>query len=815
MIHFSTFKRVTDAKHGILHKLSVEECLEKFFKRHIIQDNKDGPGFTLNHYINITIDEAGRERVHRLGANIIGTYGIGFDIDNEDGFPIYTMDKVASAFTGYTYVIYTTHSHLIDARYPRFRIVLFFDRMLPKDKFNDIWEYFRAKLPTDMNVDKSGRDISHNWYKPACSAKMTEVASIKRQIGSLINIEKILKQTDLAGDGKAFSSMNFSTDQRITNTLHKETTPARSTSVYNTQNENVKQKNTLLINNSSNNNSLTNLTDSLTGDNEIYQRIVRVLSEPEMHVSNFTGSGYSDWISIGCAIKGAGLPFEVFDDWSARDSDKYSGRAELHKRWEGFNGTAKEGTIFKMAEERGVAHYLGIVAERKILSLPSTTIKEPEPLTEEESEEFQPRAKDDKLRDFPIELCDSAPENIRIFMDYVLETNTFPNPVFALASSISVMGTLYHQRIEAEYMQCCTNMYILSLALSGQGKSHAFKCINNLFTELNLIDKIRNVPASTTGLITALRAAEGNMYLNIDEIEKKLLGKMVSKQSGAHYLGIAGELMNLYSIPNNPYITNNMYADDEKNKKQFPIPNPHLSIYGACVNDDFYRHYSGELAEDGFLARIIPFANKEYFPTQNIEHKDIRIIPHKLLILCRNILKDPIIKLGSDLDMRIRPKIIKFDSEKTKRFHAGCVEDLRHKAFKLSQDGRNKEASLYNRICENALKISLAAHEGGVISRPIWEWSFEVASATTHIVINNAIVGKAHNIFESKVHQLEQILVKNVGWMSISDIANKFRHPSKERNDLLEYLVETGKILYRKTKPTAEAKRGIIEYMAI
>lgn len=796
MIHFSTFKRVTDAKHGILHKLSVEECLEKFFKRHIIQDNKDGPGFTLNHYINITIDEAGRERVHRLGANIIGTYGIGFDIDNEDGFPIYTMDKVASAFTGYTYVIYTTHSHLIDARYPRFRIVLFFDRMLPKDKFNDVWEYFRAKLPTDMNVDKSGRDISHNWYKPACSAKMTEIASIKRQIGSLINIEKILKQTDLAGDGKAFSSMNFSTDQRITNALHKETTPARSTSVYNTQNENVKQKNTLLINNSSNNNSLTNLTDSLTGDNEIYQRIVRVLSEPEMHVSNFTGSGYSDWISIGCAIKGAGLPFEVFDDWSARDSDKYSGRAELHKRWEGFNGTAKEGTIFKMAEERGVAHYLGIVAERKILSLPSATIKEPEPLTEEESEEFQPRAKDDKLRDFPLELCYNAPENIARYMEYALESTPFPNPVFALANSISVMGSLYHQRIQAKYFDCGTNTYILTLALSGQGKSHAFKCTNSLFSELGLMNMIGGIPASTAGLLTGLRSREGNIFLLMDEFESGFLKMLTSKAVGPHFIGVACELMKIYSATSRPYVGDPMYADEEKNKKP-AIPNPHLSIYGACTDDAFYKHYTSEAGEDGFLARIMPFSNRSYLPPQKLDYKDVNIVPHKLLTFCSKIIAEPIRRVTSDLDMKIYPKIIHFDSPKTDRFHSACAEHWRVKGFAEGSERKTKIGSIHNRICENALKIALAAHEGGVITRPIWEWALEVATASAEIVINNAITGVSENSYDNKVRKMERLIVSQGGWVDMEIITNRFRDERRVRDDILKWLIEAGKIQHR------------------
>ncbi len=64
---------------------------------------------------------------------------------------------------------------------------------------------------------------------------------------------------------------------------------------------------------------------------------------------------YQEWCGIGMALKDAGLPVSVWDNWSARDGGRYHA-GECEKKWRSFNGSdtpVTAGTIVHMALENG------------------------------------------------------------------------------------------------------------------------------------------------------------------------------------------------------------------------------------------------------------------------------------------------------------------------------------------------------------------------------------------------------------------------------------------------------------------------------
>jgi len=64
-------------------------------------------------------------------------------------------------------------------------------------------------------------------------------------------------------------------------------------------------------------------------------------------------STYYDWLSIGMAIKDHGMPFAIFDSWSAGGSS-YPGSIELRKKWDSFKGRGTTiGTIYYHAKNGG------------------------------------------------------------------------------------------------------------------------------------------------------------------------------------------------------------------------------------------------------------------------------------------------------------------------------------------------------------------------------------------------------------------------------------------------------------------------------
>jgi len=810
MIHFAVFHSKYKPKEGKLYKLPPKECALKFFNNcNIREDNlidRDGPAFSLAHYTNIAYENT----VARSDDNIEGAYGVVFDIDCEEGKPIYTIGEAKELFQDYLNVIYTTYSNTKEL--PRFRIVLFFNSMVAKKDWTRVYNHLRKMLPEAAPVDKQSAVLAQQWFMHECAKSEFKDAYSKVNSGMLLNLEEILKSAVFEDSIETFISKG---DQTV---LHQEDKTHLQRTYGNNSTKNMVVNSNL---HNSVNFSLTNNDDYyLDSDEPLSERVFRVLQEPAMHVANFH---YSDWIRIGSAIKGAGLSYILFRDWSAADSSKFKER-ECQKKWDGFDGSASAGTIFEIAKNQGVQKWLGYSGEKKTPSRrqPDNIVIFPGATKVEMPAEEEPKPREEKQddeHDFPIDLCNRAPEPVRLYMDYVLESSTHPNPIYALANAISSLGFLYHQRIRGSYKKCCTNMYILSLAGSGQGKSQALECQDFLFNKLGYATHMIQTPQSTAGLLTSLRAREGNLFMQIDEFEKSFLKHLSNKNIAPHMAGISAELMKLYTVPHKPYLSNATYADEEKNKKLegTPLINPHLSMYGTCVPDDFYKHYSGDMGQDGFLARIMPFANKYFFPekVKNMYVKDSENIPDKLLNFCLNIKnKYPIHKLGLDLDMRIRPTIINFEDSRTEDYYDEFSEYMRLKGHKLGLKGEIVASASTNRIAENGYKIALASHVGNTVTYDVLEWSFEVSKVLTENVLHKSLYNKVESKSEAEIVKLERIILNAKGWITLQDLADKFRLIAEKRDPMLKYLVEAGKIV-EDTYVAPRAKRPTRRFMAI
>jgi RecA-family ATPase len=64
---------------------------------------------------------------------------------------------------------------------------------------------------------------------------------------------------------------------------------------------------------------------------------------------------YQDWVNVGMALKDAGYPCSIWDEWSRRDGRRYH-PGETFMKWTSFNGAAvpvTAGTIVQMAKDGG------------------------------------------------------------------------------------------------------------------------------------------------------------------------------------------------------------------------------------------------------------------------------------------------------------------------------------------------------------------------------------------------------------------------------------------------------------------------------
>ena len=64
---------------------------------------------------------------------------------------------------------------------------------------------------------------------------------------------------------------------------------------------------------------------------------------------------YQEWLNVGMALKDAGEPLELWEDWSRRDAPRYHS-GECAAKWRSFQGSSVPvtlGTVVQYAQEQG------------------------------------------------------------------------------------------------------------------------------------------------------------------------------------------------------------------------------------------------------------------------------------------------------------------------------------------------------------------------------------------------------------------------------------------------------------------------------
>lgn len=91
-----------------------------------------------------------------------------------------------------------------------------------------------------------------------------------------------------------------------------------------------------------------------------YQRILDCI-DPSL-------TNNQQWVTVGMALKYEGMPFEMFDNWSANDRrpGQYQGTDYTFKRWESFRSSGVTGaTLTQMARDQGNEPFAGSNGPRK------------------------------------------------------------------------------------------------------------------------------------------------------------------------------------------------------------------------------------------------------------------------------------------------------------------------------------------------------------------------------------------------------------------------------------------------------------------
>lgn len=205
----------------------------------------------------------------------------------------------------------------------------------------------------------------------------------------------------------------------------------------------------------------------------------------------------------------------------------------------------------------------------------------------------------------PFQLPDSfyldAPGLLGQMTKFIYETALYPSAPIAFAASISLLGLL-RSKAQIGPRGGTPNNYIMCLAPSGSGKSHAQTILNNTLSALSLGNLLQYGVRSEKGVLRFLENQNGRGLYIFDEGESLFTGFQDSKLP--HYLRQVRTLfLELYSSASSS--TKILGQTGNEKEKPIVLNYPHLSLLSFGVLHTISEAFTEKTIKDGLLQRFL------------------------------------------------------------------------------------------------------------------------------------------------------------------------------------------------------------------
>lgn len=503
---------------------------------------------------------------------------------------------------------------------------------------------------------------------------------------------------------------------------------------------------------------------------------------------------YATWLSVGMGLHHtySQAGFALWDEWSS-GAFNYDHNIMAGK-WSSFGRRSDIVTVGSIIHYAIGCGYIP-VGEQLPFDMPKNmTIIYP---WDEKYDKETGEVKEDKIEaigEFPQELLNHAPGLVGEMARWINEVAIRPQPILALAASLSACGAIYGQRIISGFSGERPNIYTMGVAPTGGGKDSARICIDNLFTACGLENMIFGDPSSDTGLLNALDSTLGRGFIAMDELGRKLQGLARSKNS--HEARILDALMQLFTSSGGIY-RGKEYAD-RRNFKRTTLKQPHLCIYGTTTKKTLYDAFTSDAVIDGFINRWLIFEAPDKKPRKR-SNVPPPVAPDILIENIKAILKN--YPLRTDAFLNPKPLAVEISDGAKKR-----LTEFSEYCDDVSEANLNSVTnSLWSRTAEIAGKIALIAHpyqEGAIIETTTADWACDLTLYLTNKMIGAVKENVSDTDHEKNLKRIANIIKqysdKGGRYMVHKDVC-KFTNfiKARERNEILSQLVESGVVLIK------------------
>lgn len=401
---------------------------------------------------------------------------------------------------------------------------------------------------------------------------------------------------------------------------------------------------------------------------------------------------------------------------------------------------------------------------------------------------------------FPSHLL-SVPGFVGRVIEYNIATAHRPQPVLALCGAVCLQALLAARKV-MDRRRNRTNIYAVGVAPSGGGKEHARQVSKRILYAAGIEHLEGNEDiASDSGLFSAVESQPAIMF-QLDEFGR-FLRTIGDPRKAPHLYNVIGVLMRLYSSADSVF-RGKAYANKKLNKV---VDQPCVILHATTVPEHFFLSLTSESMSDGFLARVLIFETSE-MPDRRCPYDTT---PPEDVVATASWWGS--LRAGGDLRSEHPDPIrVEHTPEAETIFGrlAGTVDrEMRAKPATASVWARAEE-----KACRLALIYACSADPGSPrIDADAAGWAAEVSEYMTRRMIYLADEWVSDGTFDARQKRVIRIIRDHGASMSRSELCRRTQWlTQRERNEIVENLIETGAVLIDAEMPGPSGGRAATIY---
>ena len=195
------------------------------------------------------------------------------------------------------------------------------------------------------------------------------------------------------------------------------------------------------------------------------------------------------------------------------------------------------------------------------------------------------------------------------YMNFVNETAVCEQPLFALASALSLAGTLYGQHVQTEDGQR-TNVFCMTVGYTSCGKGHPLTMLARTLDECGATHLRLGQVTSDSAIEWALKQQSRFCFL-IDEAGHYFSGVSDPNAASSSQHAIKPALLELWSCAGGSWKGKQRVPRDGKTvQPPIVVKNPHLCLYATTQPQILFESMSRNDLRDGWLPRNLFFISR-------------------------------------------------------------------------------------------------------------------------------------------------------------------------------------------------------------